>query len=369
MIAKCTALARLLLTLLAVAACGGDSSSAVTPTTPTTPTTPVTPTTPANTLLRGVSLSPQGFPADYSRIGAFFDEVTTFGHASVTWNGPWRDDLVLGGNAGTIPSAATLVGNGGQSGFRFEPVAVFGWRSGTTLYIRVPENQTNDWSNTSARFAFRTMLRIYASIYHPKFIFLGNENDFYYEQDPVDYARWIAAYNEAYDAIKISSPETRVGPVFSVEHMMGLGTFSGWTTPRTEAFTLHDLARVDVVGLTLYPYLGRATAADVPTNYLDGVLSLVGSLPIAITETGWPAASTTTVAWQASETQQTAYLSRLTAMIAGRNVILVNWLFLHPMANATPDVMSTFGTVSLRTESGAKRPIYDAFLAFGATKP
>lgn len=334
--------------------------------TPTTPTPTPTPTVPAPaTLLRGVALSPQGFPVDYTRMTAFFDEVATFGHAAVMWNGAWRDDAVVGTNAGTAPAAATLVGNGGQSGFRFEPVPVFGWRSGTTLYIRVPENQTNDWSNTQARFAFRTMLRIYASIYHPKYIFLGNENDFYYEQDPVDYARWIAAYNEAYDAIKVGSLETKVGPVFSVEHMMGTGTFSGWTKPRTEAFTLHDRSRVDVVGLTLYPYLSKASPADVPANYLDAVFSLVGSIPVAITETGWPASASAAVAWQPGEAQQTAYLARLTSMIAGRNVALVNWLFLFPMATPNP----TFGTVSLRNESGGKRPIYDAFVAFGASKP
>jgi hypothetical protein len=151
--------------------------------------------------------------------------------------------------------------------------------------------------------------------------------------------------------------------------MMGTGTFSGWTKPRTEAFTLHDRSRVDVVGLTLYPYLSKVSAADVPANYLDAVFSLVGSIPVAITETGWPASASTAVAWQPGEAQQTAYLSKLTSMISGRNVVLVNWLFLHPMSSATPEILSTFGSVSLRNEGGAKRPIYDAFVAFGATKP
>jgi hypothetical protein len=149
--------------------------------------------------------------------------------------------------------------------------------------------------------------------------------------------------------------------------MMGWGTFSGWTTPRTEAFTLHDRSRVDVVGLTIYPYLGRAAPTEVPVGYLDPVFSLLGGKPIAITETGWPAsASGRSVPWQAGESQQSAYLSRLGEMLDGHSVLLVNWLFLHPMSAGSPEVLSTFGTVSLRNEAGGKRPVYDAFVSFGA---
>ena len=36
--------------------------------------------------------------------------------------------------------------------------------------------------------------------YHPAYVFLGNENDYYFEQDPRDYANWILAYDAAYDA-------------------------------------------------------------------------------------------------------------------------------------------------------------------------
>lgn len=317
-------------------------------------------------LLRGVALSPAGFPTDYSQLPAFFDEVASFGHSAVLWNGAWRDDVINGTDAGTIPAAARLVAESSQNGSRFTPVAVIGWRSGPTLFLRVPGNDTNDWSNAEARAAFRAMVSDYASTFKPTLLFLGNESDFYAEQDPVDYVRWIAAYNEAYDAIKAVSPNTHVGPVFNVEHMMGWGAFSGWTTPHTEAFTLHDRSRLDVVGLTVYPYLGRTAPAEVPANYLDPVHALIGDLPIAITETGWPAAAPTgPVAWDVGETQQTAFLNRLAIMLAGRDVALVNWLFLHPMADGPPDALATFGTVSLRGPGGAKRPVYDAFVAFG----
>jgi len=148
---------------------------------------------------------------------------------------------------------------------------------------------------------------------------------------------------------------------------MGWGTYSGWTTPHTLAFTLHDRARVDVVGLTVYPYLGRHTAADVPANYLDPVFALIGSVPIAITETGWPASAPDgAVAWQPGEDQQVVFVDRLRSMIQGHSVLLVNWLFLNPLASGSPDALSTFGTVSLRNDTGAKRPVYDSFVTLGA---
>ena len=296
----------------------------------------------------------------------FFDEISGFDRGAVMWNGAWRDDAVGGTDAGEIPVAASAIHDASNGGQRFTPVAVFGWRSGETLFVSVPEDATNDWSNLAARDAFAEMAGSYASARQPDFVFLGNESDFYVQQDPDDYVRWVEAYNAAYDAIKATSPETRVGPVFNVEHMMGWGAFSGWTTPHTNAFTLHDRTRIDVVGLTVYPYLGVATAAAVPAGYLDPVFTLLEGIPVAITETGWPATDGgSPVAWQPGEAQQVTYLARLEEMIEGHPVLLVNWLFLNPMSTGSADVLATFGTVSLRDATGAKYPVYDAFVAFG----
>lgn len=359
----------LLLALLLTASCGVVETTvaprpdpeAEAPAEETEPTTG----TPAAGLLRGVGLSPAGFPDDFSALEAFFDEVAGWGRGAAMWNGAWRDDATAGTDAGEIPVAAALVAGRAEGGARFAPIAVFGWRSGDTPLIRVPADDTNDWRNTAAAAAFRDAVAAYAEAYRPALVFLGNESDFYWALDPDDYQRWIAVYDDAYDAIKAASPDTLVGPVFNVEHLMGWGTYSGWTSPQTEAFTLHDRTRIDVVGLTVYPYLGHAAPADVAVDYLAPVFDLVGDLPVAITETGWPAeAPAGPVAWQPGEAEQVAYLTRLGEMLAGRDVRLVNWLFLHPMASGSPEVLATFGTVSLRDAAGAPRPIYEAFVAF-----
>ncbi len=323
---------------------------------------------PPQGILRGVGLSPQGFPDDFTQVAAFFDEVTSMNRGAVMWNGAWRDDLVLGRDAGSVPAAAQLVADFSGDGANYAPVAVFGWRGEGQRYIAVPGDPTNAWSNETARAAYVQVVRAYADARKPPLLFLGNESDFAWEEDPDDYLDWLAVYDDAVDAIRAVSPGTLVGPVFNVEHLMGWGEFSGWTTPTTPAFTLHDRTRIDVVGLTVYPYLGIAQAGDVPADYLDPVFALLGDLPVAVTETGWPAATPagTATPWTASPTAQTVWLERLSDGLDGRDVRLVNWLFLHPPQSGATSVLTTFGSVSLRDATGGKRPVYDAFVAFGA---
>lgn len=316
-------------------------------------------------LLRGFALSPEGFPEDYSRTEAFFDEVQSLGRGSVLSNSAWRDDLQDGTDAGEIPEAAELVAS--QSRMNgVEPVTVFGFHSGAELFISVPGNDVNDWSNTDAVAAFAGMAAGFAEQYEPKFLFLGNETDFYAEQDPDGYEAWTAAYRTIRSAVKDANPETAVGTVFNVEHMLGRGVFSGWNTPQTQAWTLHDETTIDVVGLTIYPYLGTADPADIPSSYLDDVVDLIGDRPIVITETGWPADDAgSVVAWLPGEDEQVTFAQRLDAMIAGKNVRAAHWLFLYPATSGLPqNELVTFGSVSVRDENGEKRPVYGFWEVF-----
>jgi hypothetical protein len=319
-------------------------------------------------LVRGVALSPRGFPGSYEQLPAFFDEVRGIPGGGALWNGAWREDLSGGSDAGRIPAAATLTMEQSRSR-SITPVIVFGWRAGTTLFLSMPGNARNDWSNGTARAAFRTMLIDFARGQRPPFMFLGNESDFYYEQDPADYRNWLSFYDDAYDAIKAVSPATRVGPVFNFEHLAGRGSLNGWNKAHWEALTLHDLARVDIVGLTLYPFFDAARAANLPDDYLAPLFARIGAKALAITETGWPAETPAGGApplWEANEAAQVTLLDRLDAVLRSRDVRLISWLFLHPMQDpgGAPLIWRQFGSISLRNSSGAKRAVYDRWTAF-----
>lgn len=318
-------------------------------------------------VVKGYGISPRGFPRDYSQLAAFYSEVAAMPGGAAMWNGAWRNDILGGTDSGVIPLAAK-VNVEITATYRFTPAVVFGWRSGTTLLLNVPANATNNWTNAEAKSLFRSMLATFAATYKPPFVFLGNENDFYYEANPTDYANWIAFYNTAYDTIKAASPGTMVGPVFNYEHLAGSGALNGWTTSYWPALETHDLAKVDVVGITLYPWLQFATAAAIPASYLDPLWARIGSKPIAITETGWPAENLGGLnpPWETSEAAQVTHLARLTAMLKGRPVLMANYLFLHAMENPgnSPLEWKLSGSISIRDASGNARAVYPSWLSF-----
>jgi hypothetical protein len=315
--------------------------------------------------IKGYGISPLGFPADYSNLPAFLEEVGSLPNGGVMFNGAWRQDVADGSDAGEIPSAAILVVEQGEAN-GYTPIIVFGWRSEDSLHIGVPANPANHWANQEARALFKQMLVDFVSSYHPPYLFLGNESDAYFINVPEDYQNWIAFYNEAYDAIKDVSPETMVGPIFQYERLSGQGAFSQWTTPHWGALTSHDLERIDILGITMYPWLNVVTPSQVPDNYLAPLMEIVGDKPIAITETGWPGDPLgLPVAWEATLDAQLLFVERLDGILRGANIRMLNWLHLYQIA-VTPEStdFAEFASISLRDAQGNKRPVYDAWINF-----
>ena len=317
--------------------------------------------------VKGFGFSPQGFPGDFGKTPEFFTELKTIPNGGVMWSGPWRDDEVDGSDAGMIPTAAVAtMQSAALAGVT--PIIVFGWRSETTLYLKVPSNSVNNWTNADAESLFLSMLVQFAVVYRPPFLFLGNETDFYYEQDVTDYANWVRVYQAAFDTLKKVSPMTRVGTIFSYEHMAGAGGLVGWIMPRWGALTGHDLKTIDVVGITSYPWFHFRMATDVPSNYFNALKVRIPITPIAITETGWPAESLggLTPLWETSPAAQVVYLDELEDALKGMNVAILNWLFLHQMVDpgGSTDEWKLFGSVSLRDSLGQKRPVYDSWVGY-----
>lgn len=324
----------------------------------------------ATRVVKALALSPPGFPASFDQLPSFMSEAAGFPDPGIVWNGAWRDDVVNGTDAGTPPGPSEYLAQ--QAGpLDYTPVVVFGWRSDETLHLRVPDNPVNDWSNEQAVALYLQMVEAYAAEYQPPLLFLGNESDHYYDQDPVDYARWVEVFEAGYARIKSVSPATLVGPIFQYERMAGIGVLAGTPDPWEEsswgALTAHDLDQLDMVGLTLYPFFAHETPDQVPDDYLDPIASRIGSVPLAITETGWPAehAGDFQPPWEASETHQVTYLETLERVLGGHPLLLTTWLFLHPPVASAGGLSgvewSLFQSLSLRDSDGAARPVYEAW--------
>ncbi|MFH1263647.1 MAG: hypothetical protein V1495_09440 [Pseudomonadota bacterium] len=316
----------------------------------------------------GFSLSPVGFPVSYDKLGAFFIDTRTLGVGNLLWKGPWRDDAADGSDAGNVPARATQLSQQGKTDC-FATEFVFQWRSGSALWIGVPSNTSQDWRNIEAKNRFLQMLRMFVSVERPSILFLGNENDFYYEQDLLDYANWLQFYNDTYDELKKILPGVSIGPVFNFEHLSGSGTLRGWIRPFWEAFDHHDFKRVDVVGLTVYPFFKYPIPSEIPATYLDSFVKRLTdaataakrTISLAITETGWPAENLgdPNPPWVASAQQQTNYIPKFVDMIQGKQLLFYNWLFLYAMADDGSADWKTFGSISLHDSAGIKRQAYD----------
>ncbi|MCL4257615.1 MAG: hypothetical protein KJZ53_03690 [Anaerolineales bacterium] len=325
--------------------------------------TPADSTAPAPAILKGYGISPLGFPGDFSQYPQFLAEVASLPNGAVMFNGAWRDAAATSGQP---PQAAQGLMQAAAQ-YSFTPIIVFGWRSSATqLHLDVPANPVPDWSNLEARALFLQMLVEFAAEHHPPYLFLGNENDDYYIAQPQDYMRWLEFYDQAYDAIKAVSPATQVGPIFQYERLAGLGTLNGWDQAHWGALDAHDLTRLDILGITLYPWFSAATPEELPDDYLAPLLQHAGATPIAITETGWPAETPGLQApWHASSESQLRYVDALARITRPVDLRILNWLFINPI-NASPDSLEVqlFGSISLRDQAGEPRPVYQTWVNF-----
>ncbi|MEZ5066139.1 MAG: hypothetical protein R3B81_15505 [bacterium] len=316
---------------------------------------------------RGYGLSPVGFPADWSALGSFYAAVGAEPGGEVLWAGPWRDDRDGGSDSGTIPAAALGL-QAGASTYGFTTSIVFGWRVGDTVLLNVPGNAQADWTNDDAKALYRQMVLDFCAQADPTFLFLGNEIDFYWEQDPVDFVRWATFLGETADAIHAAHPGTRVGTVFNFEHLAGVGALNGWNAPQWGALDAVDLDRLDVVGLTVYPFFSHATPAAVPATYLDPVLARLGGRAVVVNETGWPAASLgLTPVWETSTAAQVAWIERLPVVLASADVRAVHWLFRNEAVDGGAPSLEwqVFGSISTHDAAGVARPAAAAWAELG----
>lgn len=313
----------------------------------------------------GYGFSPAGFPNDFSQYPAFFTEVAnTCNGGVVMGNGNWRDSLSA---SGQLPALHKFISSMQPAPYGYVDMLVFGWASYPLLYLDAPGNATNNWTNGATKNYFLQTLQRAADSLKPAYLFIGNEINFYWEQDSADFLNWATFYSQAYDTIKKYSPATKVGTVYNFEHLSGSGAMVGWNAAYWGALTAMDTAKMDIIGFTVYPFLGNPTAASVPLTYLDPLFTRIGSKPVVITETGWPADTVATgTAWACNPAEQVTYVNKLFSILNGKNAEVVNWLFLNYLMSNDPGV-AAFKSVAMRDSLGNDRPALPVWLSMCST--
>lgn len=309
----------------------------------------------------GYGVSPLGHPSDFSQFGPFLVEVSNTCNGGVVMaNGSWRDNI---SNSGNIPTLQKTVAQLQPTPYNYTDLLVFGWATYPTLYLNTNSDPTNNWTNSDMRNLFLQTLINTADSLSPAYMFIGNEVNFYLTQDSSDYANWSSFYSMAYDSIKSYSPTTKVGTIFNYEHLSGQGVNTGWNTPHWNALLDMDTSKIDILGLTVYPFFNSINANSVSNNYMDTLFAQIGTIPLAITETGWPGDSLYGN-WNASPQEQVDWVNKLFNILNGRNVEVVNWLFLnYMMDNSLSSESLIFKSVALRDSLGNDRPALPIWLS------
>lgn len=166
---------------------------------------------------------------------------------------------------------------------------------------------------------------------------------------------FVNAYRDVYDLVKFHSPETRVFTIFQLENLKGAAYLTGREfEPHWEIMELFD-GKMDLVGLTIYPFLEYSSVDQIPDNYYDEIPAYI-DLPIAITEMAWISENVSIV--QGGEEDQVAFLLDLLEKTRDWDLEIMLYSFLYEPLGA-----DLFESAALKESSGEAKQIYDYWLS------
>lgn len=288
-------------------------------------------------LVMGVLYSPRGHAMSILPEAEedFALEHAEFGRLVGYW-GSWRDSL---SEAGTVPTfAVDALDDVALNGYEY--VIGFSWAApdGTADLLSDGNGMDNSWSNQETRDEFLSMVEGFAQLHQPAYLFLGNEVNTWYLQDPAGWADWLTELEACALAIKAVSPATLVFSTFQLEHMKGLGGGTQGWMDAAHWNLVDDLelgGYLDGLGFTSFPYFEYATPQAIPAGYYDEITAH-WSGPILFTEVAWPA--TANAPYPGGLTAQEDMLGIFLGQLEPLPVELGLWIYLHDFdgQGATP---------------------------------
>ena len=177
----------------------------------------------------------------------------------------------------------------------------------------------------------------------------------------VSLAAWldyVTAYQEVYDLVKLHSPDTKVFPILQLEYLKGAAMLSGLEIePHWEVLDDFE-GKLDLVGLTIYPFLEYPSVAEIPADYYTEIPHRI-DLPIAITEMAWLSEDVSIV--QGSEEAQVEFLLGILDATRDWELEMMLYSFLYE-----PSGVDLFASAALNTTEGEAKEVYLYWLALTA---
>ncbi|HEY49806.1 MAG TPA: hypothetical protein G4O13_07155 [Dehalococcoidia bacterium] len=276
--------------------------------------------------LKGVSLSPISFEAD--DFTDFFDKAKQAGDI-VMWAGDWIELGNTGGGGATVTAELA-------STYNYIPLieAHFFTQSSGELVRPLDDATKQIYRNSAADFADR---------YKPEYLVFGIEVNALYEKSPEDFDEFVEFFSEVYDAVKATSPDTKVFTTFQLERMKGLqgGLFGGENDPvsLSQWSLLDRFPKSDLVAFTTYPCLIYKAPSEIPLDYYSEI-STYTTKPVAFTEIGWFRDGPS--GWESSQEEQAEFISTFFKLTGELEPEIAIWSFLYDQ-----DIESPFETMGL----------------------
>ncbi|MGA1819787.1 MAG: tandem-95 repeat protein [Thermoplasmatota archaeon] len=163
----------------------------------------------------------------------------------------------------------------------------------------------------------------------PRYLSLGNEVNRWYEVygdnagDDNGFNHFVTLYQDAYDQVKIISPETKVFCTFSREIV------AENREADMSVLELFDPARLDLVVLTSYPFAlaGTNMVSDIPDDYYSSVFNHISDRPFGFSEVSW-----TSHEDFGGQREQANFVRNITSRLTidqGIDLELIGWNWLH----------------------------------------
>ena len=212
-----------------------------------------------------------------------------------------------------------------------------------------PDREDAGLGDPELRAAFVAEARYVAAAYAPDYLALGVEVNATFERSRAQYAAFLHAYREAYDAVKAVSPETLVFATFQYEQLLGVVP---WERPRPPRWELLDDfgERLDLFAVATFPSVTYRLARDVPPLYYRQSLDHT-ALPMAFAAVGFASAPGRDGVHSSTPAEQRRYLQRLLSDAGAIGAPFLVWFAGRDPAYADGPPFDLLASVGLRDAS------------------
>jgi hypothetical protein len=210
-------------------------------------------------------------------------------------------------------------------------------------------------NNTNRKTYLRSVVD-FAEAYHPPYLAIGVETNRIYIKSEANFENFVTLYNEAYDAVKKVSPDTKVFTVFQYELLKGHTLWSTELADESKSqWWMLELFKTDTVAFTTYPCLVFKDPSDIPNDYYKEIREHTLK-PIIFSEIGWHSEESP-AGWESSEVEQAAFILRYNELTKNLSVEISVWSFVFD-----PNTIEPFRSMGLFRDDDTSKPAWDSWV-------